>query len=208
MIRSGWITLAAAGSLALLQAAAIAQPPGGGMPPEIAAKIKLWQKYRETHKKQSGLSETLRKVEQMNKEDDYKLDKAQSGKMLSIITAWSKKGPMTEDEATTVTKQINAFLTTKQIKKMTTMPNPFNRGGGGGGGMRPGGAGGPGGAPGGGRPGGPGAPGGRMGGFTFPDPPKGGMNPFNAETLPAGMIRDMRSKSLADFKADLEKQSK
>ena len=205
MIRSVFASVAVIGTLALLQVGAIAQPPGGGMPPEIAAKIKLWQKYSETHKKQTSLSQTLRKVEGMNKEDDYKLDKAQASKMLAIMNSWAKKGPMTEDEAGTVTKQINAFLTIKQIKKMTTMPNGFGRQGGGGGmgGGRPGGGMG---APGGGRPGGPG--GARPGGFTFPDPPKTGMNPFNAETVPAGMIKDMTTKSLSDFREALMSQSK
>ena len=148
LMRFGAATLVAAGAIGVLGSAAIAQPPGGGqMPPEIQAKMKLWQKYRENHKKASDLGQTLRKVEGMNKEDEFKLDKKQSAKMLTIMKTWSSKPSLTEDEAGTVTKEINSILTVKQIKKMTTMPTGFGRGGGQGG-------------PGGGRPGGPGGPGG------------------------------------------------
>ncbi len=192
-------TIIAAGAVSLVSAGAIAQGPGGGMPPEIAAKIKLWQKYGEEHKKASGLGQTVRKIENMNKEDEFKLDKKQASKMLSVMNKWSNKPSLTEDEAGIVTKEVNSFLTLKQIKKMTTMPNGFGRAGGGGGGGFGGGR--PGGGGGAGRPGAPGAR------PNFPDPPKVGINPFNANSM-TGVFKDMMKKSLDDFKGQLETQAR
>src|SRR4051794_24279560 len=63
----------------------IAQGPGGQMPPEMAAKIKLWRKYAEEHKKASTLGQTVRKIEGMNKEEGFQLDKKQSAKILTIM---------------------------------------------------------------------------------------------------------------------------
>ena len=202
--RLGLALVIAGGAMGLAGKPAMAQGPGGGqMPPEIAAKIKLWQKYSEQHKKASELGMTVRKIEGMNKEDGFKLDKAQSAKVLTVMKTWSSKPILTEDEAGTAMKQLNSVLTVKQIKKMTTMPSGFGRGGGAGGG-RPGG-----GAPGGGAPGGggrPGAPGGPGGAMTFPDPPKTGINPFNPNSM-SGPMKDMAKKNLDTFKADLEKQA-
>jgi hypothetical protein len=202
-MRIGLTVLLAASAITLLNISATAQGFGGGqMPPEIQAKIKLWRKYSEEHKKATNLGQTVRKVEGMNKEDDFKLDKKQSGKMLSIMKTWSTKPTMSEDEAGTVTKEINSFLTIKQIKKMTTMPNGFGRPGGGGG-PGGGGAGGGGGA----RPGGgAGGPGGAPGRMNFPDPPKTGINPFNPNAM-SGMFKDMMKKSLDDFRTQLESQA-
>ena len=195
--RLGLAVVIAGGALGATGSPAGAQGPGGGMPPEIAAKIKLWQKYGEQHKKASDLGMTVRKIEGMNKEDGFKLDKTQSAKVLTVMKTWSTKPALTEDEAGTAMKQLNSALTVKQIKKMTTMPAGFGRPGGGGGpgGGRPGG-----GAPGGGRPGGPGGP------MAFPDPPKTGINPFNPDSM-SGPMKIMAQKSLESFKADLEKQA-
>jgi hypothetical protein len=199
-LRLGLAVAIGAASMSLLANTAVAQGFGGGqMPPEVQAKMKLWKKYSDEHKKATNLGQTVRKVENMNKEDDYKLDKKQSAKMLAIMRTWSSKPSLSEDEAGTITRQINSFLTIKQIKKMTTMPNGFGRGSGGAAGSRPGG--GPGGA--GGRPAGAG---GRPGGFSFPDPPKTGINPFNANSMP-GMMHDMMKRSLDDFRGQLEKQA-
>jgi hypothetical protein len=163
----------------------------------MQAKIKLWQRYRDEHKKATGLGDTVRKIEGLNKEDQFRLDKKQSATMLAIMNKWSSKPTLSEDEAVVVTKDINGMLTVKQIKKMTTMPTGFGRGGQGGG--RPGGG------PGGGGPR-PGGPGGRPGGFTMPDPPKAGMNPFNPESAPP-MFKERMKKNLSDFKAELAKQA-
>ena len=193
--RLGLATMLAAAAMCIAGAPATAQGFGGGqIPPEIAAKIKLWKKYTEDHKKATNLSQTVVKIEGMNREDEYKLDKKQAGKMLAIMKTWSPKPSVSEDEAGTVMKDINSFLTTKQIKKMTTMPNPFARAGAGGG--RPGGAGGPGG----GRPGGAGG-----GPMNFPAPPKTGINPFNLSSM-SGPFRERATKNMDDFKAQLETQ--
>ena len=206
IVRLGLALVIAGGALGPAGIPAMAQGPGGGqIPPEIAAKIKLWQKYRDQHKKASDLGMTMRKIEGMNGEDGFKLDKAQSAKVLTVMKTWSAKPALTEDEAGTAMKQLNSVLTVKQIKKMTTMPSGFGRGGGGGAGAggRPGGGAPGGGAPGGGRPGAPGGPGGAM---TFPDPPKTGINPFNPNSM-SGPMKDMAKKNLDTFKGDLEKQA-
>jgi len=57
-------------------------------------------------------------------------------------------------------------------------------------------------------PGGPMGGPGAMGGFQLPDPPKGGYNPLNPDTLPFEIIRPMAKKGLADFTATLQKQAK
>ncbi len=196
-----------AGVIGLVGGSARAQGPGGQMPPEFAAKLKLWRKYGEDHKKASTLGLAVRRIEGMNKEEGFKLDKKQSAKVLAIMKTYGSKPSMTEDEAGAATSALNSVLTVKQVKKMTTMPNGFGRSGAMGGG-RPGGPGG--GAPGGGgpRPGGPGGgPGGPGGGFTLPDPPKTGINPFNPNSM-SGPLKDMMKKNLDTFKSDLQKQSK
>ncbi len=175
--------------------------PGGGfqMPPEIQAKIKAWQKWSEAHKGISSMGTLMYQVEQLDKMPGYELNKPQATKLLGIIKPWRTKPEMSDDQAKSVAKSITGLLTDKQVKKMTTIESPFGRrgGGGGAGGGRPGG-----GAPGGGgaRPGG--APGGGM--PKIPDPPKGGYNPLNPDTLPFEQMRPRMKKSLEDFTAELQ----
>ncbi|HEY3281908.1 MAG TPA: hypothetical protein VGN26_06495 [Armatimonadota bacterium] len=193
-----------------------AQGPGGGMnlPPQIQAKIKLWQKWQLSHKNLSNLQRMLMQVQQVDRDPATKLTKPQAAKVLAVYKAWQSKPTMTEDQAKSVSKQIGAVLTEKQLKKMATMRAPWERGGGrpgggmggpggggpgGPGGMRPGGSGGPGGArPGGMRPGGAGGPG------SFPDPPAKGFNPMNPDTLPFTGMRPMAKKGQQDFLKSLQ----
>jgi hypothetical protein len=199
-LRRGVAVVLTVGALAI-STVALAQPPGGGgMPPEIQAKIKKWQKWRENNKNLSNLSTALMQIREIDKDAATQLDKKQAGTMLGIMKSWRSKPTMSDDQAKGVLKQVTGMLTVKQIQRMQTI-QPFGRGGGGGG-MRPGG-GGPGG---GGRPGGPGGGGRPGGGFSFPDPPKGGYNPMNPDTLPFEQMRPMAKKSTEEFMAALAKR--
>ena len=166
---------------------------GGGMPPEIAAKIKAWGKWREAHKGISNVQTLVYQVEQLDKQPGFELNKQQAGKLLGVIKPWRTKPEMSDDQAKGVMKAVTGMLTDKQVKKLTTIQPPWARqGGGGGGGARPGGGAG-------GRPGG--AP-------AFPDPPKGGYNPLNPDTLPFVQMRPMAKKGMDDFTAELQAKAK
>lgn len=156
----------------------LAQGPFGGMPPEIQAKMKAWQKWRENHKHITQLQQTMMGLRAMERDPKTQLTKAQARHILQVINAWKNKPKMTDDQAAVVAKQLTAGLTRDQLLVIATTPQ-FGRGGRGGfgGGMRPGGAGGPGG-PGGPRPGGP--P--RFDPSRFPDPQD--YNPLNPATMP------------------------
>ena len=180
------------GIAGLVAALSLLAPPvsaqgfgGGGMPPEIAAKIKAWQRWRDSHKSISNLQTMLYQVGEMDKQPDTRLTKPQAAKLCSILSAWRNRPTMTDDQAKDVSKQIGAMLNDRQIKKMVSIQPPWMRGagGGGGGGFRPAGGGGP-------------RPGGRPGGFSFPDPPAGGYNPLNPDTLPfAGMRPQVKKRT-------------
>ncbi|HEV2471347.1 MAG TPA: hypothetical protein VGS41_01700 [Chthonomonadales bacterium] len=159
---------------------------GGGMPPAIMAKIKLWQKWNESHKNITNLGTMLYQVREMDKSPEDRLTKPQAHKLLAILKSWRNKPTMSDDQAKGVSKQIGAILTVKQIKKMTTLTPPWMRRGGmgGGGGARPAGA-------------------ARPGGFTFPDPPAGGYNPLNPDKMPFPAMRPQMKKGLDDFEASL-----
>lgn len=178
-----------------------AQAQGGGgfqMPPEIQAKIKAWQKWRDTHKGISQLQTLMFQLRELDKDPANKLTKPQAKKVLGAIKPWRTKATMSDDQAKSVVKQISGDLTDKQLKKMSTFQPPWARMGGGGGGR-------PGGGFGGGRPGGGGPPGGgRPGGFTFPDPKD--YNPLNPDTLPFEGMRPQAKKGMDDFMADLAKR--
>ena len=78
--------------LALVPSGALAQPPGGGqMPPEIAAKIKAWQKWRDNNKNLSNLQTLLYQVRELDKKPDTQLDKKQAGDLLGIVKTWRTK---------------------------------------------------------------------------------------------------------------------
>ncbi len=197
-----------ASAIAILGAVSIpsaqAQGPGGGfqMPPEMQAKINAWKKWSEAHKGISNLGTLMYQVEQLDKAPGFELNKVQSVKVLGIMKPWRTKTDMTDDQAKVVAKSITGLLTDKQVKKLTTIESPFGRRGGGGG------AGG--GRPGGGAPGGGGArPGGAGGGMPkIPDPPKGGYNPLNPDTLPFEQMRPRAKKSMDDFTAELQAKAK
>ena len=193
-LRMGLAVLLAVGACALSAPGTQAQGFGGGqMPPEIQAKIKAWQHWREAHKHVSNLQMMLMQLREVDKEPGTQLTKAQAGKILPVMQSWRHKPTMSEDQAEQVSRQISSVLTDKQLKKMATI-QPFRMRGGGPGGGRPGG-GGPGGRPGGG-----------MG--SFPDPPAGGYNPLNPDTSPMAQFRPQMKKGLDDFMADLQKRAK
>ena len=161
--------------------------PGGMGGPGMGGRGGPFGKWMDEHKNVMGVSRKLRRIEELNKTPDTKLDKPQSAKLLSIINTWKSKPAMTEDQAKSVDGQLTALLNDKQ-KKALAAPQQGGFGGGGGrmGGERgaggggfaakggPGGPGAPGGfgakggagglgGPGGMRPGGPGGPGGAGG---------------------------------------------
>ncbi len=193
ILKIGLVTLTIAGSISMNNPA-LAQGPGGGMPPEIAAKIKLWTKWRESHKNLSNLQTMLYQVRKIDESPGTELSKDQSKKVVSVLKTWRNKQDMSEDQAKSVSKQIGSVLSEKQLKKMATEQPPWARGGGGGGG-RPGGGGG------GARPGG-GAK------FTFPDPPAGGYNPLNPDTLPFVQMRPQAKHDGDAFISSLDKRAK
>lgn len=209
-------------------------PGMGQMPPEMQAKFKAWQKYNDDHKSLGDLQTLMRKVEQLDQEKGYELDKAQAGKIVAIMKSWRSKPEMTNAQAAGVMKSVTGVLNAKQTAKLATiqvrgrgMGGPGGRRGGPGGpggpGGRPGIAGGPGGTPPtpggtrpgggrmaggpGGRPGGaPGGPGGR--GFTIPDPPKKGYNPLNPDSLPMERMREGAKKRMDEFTAKMQTRAK
>lgn len=172
-----WLrTLAAVITVAVLAPPAMAQGGfGGQMPPEMQAKMRAWQKWRENNKNIVALQQTMMSLRELENDPKTQLTKAQAKKILSVIKAWRNKPVMTNDQARVVMKQLTAPLNEAQLKKMATAPR-FGQGGRGfGGGFRPGGGGG-----GGFRPGGPG--GGRPSGFQMPDPKP--YNPLNPDSSP------------------------
>ncbi|HXG23938.1 MAG TPA: hypothetical protein VNJ09_05230 [Chthonomonadales bacterium] len=171
-----FFNLAAVITMAFLASAALAQGGfGGQMPPEMQAKMKAWQKWRENNKNIVALQQTLMSLRELENDPKTQLTREQAKKILTVIKAWRNKPVMTNDQARDVMKQLTAPLNEAQLKKMATAPR-FGQGGRGfGGGFRPGGGGG------GFRPGGPGA-GGRPGGFQMPDPKP--YNPLNPDSSP------------------------
>ncbi|MGC4045096.1 MAG: hypothetical protein QM758_14995 [Armatimonas sp.] len=144
---------------------AMAQGPGGGMPPEMQKMMAEFQKMRNSPKGKLGI--TLRALGELNNDPKTKVTKPQATKILGLLNPWKSKTTMSQDEAAALNKQITGTFSLAQIKKQATM----GQGGGGMGGGRPGGGGGMGG----GRPGGggPGGGGGRPGGGG----PGGGFDP-------------------------------
>ena len=184
----GLAAITVVGTTSMIRTAAQAQGPGGGMPPEIAAKIKLWGKWRESHKNISNLQTMLFQVRKMDENPLTELSKVQAGKVVGLLKTWRNKPDMSEDQAKSVSKQIGAVMTEKQIKKMSTISPPWAK-------------------PGGGRPSGGGArPGGAK--FTFPDPPVGGYNPINPDTLPFVQMRPQAKHDGDAFISTLEKRAK
>lgn len=186
-------------SLALLSVVTLApsaKAQGGfQMPPEIAKKIKAWQKFSEDHKKLMVLGDQISQISDMSRMAGYEMDKKQAAATLKVINANKAKTSLTEDEAGAMSKQLTAVLTVKQIKKMTTIETPRQkmqkqRGGGmgGGGGARPGGA--AGGPP------------------SFPDPPAKGWNPINPDSFPFEQAKPKMKEGMSKLIADLQARAK
>lgn len=184
-----WIIPVAA--VVAIARAATAQGPGGGMPPEMQAKMNAWKKFRDNHKSFSSIQQSLAGIGECEKDPKTALNKAQAKKVLAVLNKWGSKPTMTNDEATAANKEITSGLNIAQIKKIATAPAPGRGGRGFGGGAR--GAGGPGG----GRPGGAGgAP-----NFKFPDPKE--YNPLNPDSLPFVQFKKTAKDRLAELKNKL-----
>ncbi len=188
-------------SLALLSVVTLApsaKAQGGfQMPPEIAKKIKAWQKFSEDHKKLMVLGDQISQISDMSRMAGYEMDKKQAGAVLKVIDANKAKTSLSEDEAGAMSKQLTAALNVKQIKKMTTIETPRQKmakaraaggGMGGGGGARPGGAGGA-------------AP-------SFPDPPAKGWNPINPDSFPFEQAKPKMKEGMSKLIADLKARAK
>ncbi|MGC8785083.1 MAG: hypothetical protein ACP5RN_11960 [Armatimonadota bacterium] len=181
-----------AGTLLLVMAAvaAIAQPPPGmggfQMTPEMQKRIEEMRKWREAHKYTFQLTNTLRALEDIDKDPKTKLTPEQAKKILAVLQPYRSKPKMTQDDAKNALKGIKAALNVNQLNAIARIEaerrnrrGGFGGAGGGGMGMRPGGTGGPpGGAPGaGGRPGAP------AGNFRMPDFSRmKDFNPFKPDT--------------------------
>lgn len=163
---------------------------GGGIPPAIKEKIQKWQRWREQHKNLDNLSTLVYQVRTMDDESGYALNKKQAAKLLSIMKSWSHKKDMSEEDARKLSKIIGDMLTLKQVQRVTTIVPPWKKrqAGGGFGGGRP--------------------AGGKPGGFSFPDPPQGGFNPLNPDTLPFPQMRPMAKKIDNAFIVKLTQQSR
>lgn len=186
---------------------------GGGFqpPPEMMAKIKKWQAWRQSHPHISELGQTMRGMGELDKSPNTQITKPQAQAILAAIKPWRGKPVMTNDQALQVNKAITRPLSIPQIKKLATMGGRRGGGFGGGGGGRPGGGGGGfgggGGGFGGGRPGGGG--GGRPGGFnpaSFPDPKD--YNPLNPSTFPNSPFKSRQTQGLNQFMTTLQTRAK
>ncbi len=172
---------------------------GGGMPPDIAKKIKAWQKFGDDHKKLMALGDQVYQIGELSKESGYEMDKKQATSALKTINQFKAKTSLSEDEAGTISKQLTGALSAKQIKKMTTIETPRQK-------MQKARAGGGMGGGGGARPAGGGA--GGAGGFKFPDPPAKGWNPLNPDSLPFEQMKPAAKGSMSKLMSDLQARAK
>ena len=149
---------------------------GGGMPPEMAAKIKLWQKFGENHKNFTILQKTMFGFGECEKDPKAALTKDQAKNILSQLKKWEDKPVMSNDEAGALVKALTKGMTIPQIKTANSAKMPDMRKQ-----MAS-------------RPGG-------MANFKMPDPKE--YNPLNPSTMPFETARPMMKKSLDEFKAKL-----
>lgn len=196
-----WIAPAAA--VTVVATGALAQGGGGFQPsPQMMAKFRAWQTWRENNKNITNIQQTMFGLGELEKDPKTQLTKEQARKILAVIKKWRNKPTMTDDQAKQVMKEMTGSLTDAQLKKMATAPR-FGQGGRGfGGGARPGGGGGFG-----------GGGGGRPGGFDpskFPDPAP--YNPLNPDSSPfAKMSPEMNQRvkqRFNEFIAKLEARAK
>ncbi len=185
-ILAAGLLAAVLGLLGTLPAQAQFGGGGGGMPPGMMHKIQEWQQWRQQHKNLSNLQTMLYQLQQLEKDPQHHLNKKQAAGLIGILKAWRHKPNMTEQQAHQVQVKIGNLLTLPQIQKMTTFQPAWNanRSGGGGGGFKPGAK------------------------FTFPDPPRGGYNPLNPDTLPFKQMRPVAAHTMAMFMQDLAHRAK
>lgn len=182
---------------ATVQAQAPGGRPGGPPPsPAMMAKFQAWRHFRDTHKNVVSLQQSLRALNEMEKDPKTKLNKKQAHTVLAAINKWKVKPALTDAQAREVNTQITTPLTLTQIKKIVTISQE-RRGGmrGPGGGMRGPGGGGPGG-----RRGGPGG-GMKMDPAAFPSPRE--YNPLNPATNPMTRGRDRAKQELHELMSAL-----
>jgi len=159
--------------VAVVAAMAVALPAraeqAGGADNPMAAQ---WQKFQADHKSTLDVSRFFEGMMALETTDNAKLDAKQAKQVLDLITPLTKQPKLSQADARTLHKKLQAVLTAKQatqMMKMEAQRQQQRRQGGGMMGGGPGVPGGPGGGPGGGGPppgGGGGAPG-RAGGGTF-----------------------------------------
>src|SRR5439155_12230854 len=122
--------------LALVGQAALAQGPGGGgfqMTPEMQAKMKAWQKFRENNKNLDNVQRTVRGFRRLDDDPKTQLNKDQAQKILAVVKAWRHKPVMKDEEARKVMVQLTQPLNVQQLKALARPAGgPGGRGGGGG----------------------------------------------------------------------------
>lgn len=187
--------LLAAFALCVAAPAARAQGPARPAPsPEVQARMKAWQKFRDTHKNVFALQQTLFGLEQLERDPKLRLNKSQAKTVVTVLKSWRNKPVMTDAQALKVNKQITEPLSLAQLKKLAAArERPERRPGAPGAsqGARPGAA--PRtGAPSGARPGGTNAP--RMDASRFPAPRE--YNPLNPATIPMERQRESTKQRL------------
>src|ERR1051326_4065459 len=86
--------------------AAFAQGPGGpGGPggfnpsPEMQAKMKAWQKFRENNKHLDQLGRTVRGLGRLEEDPKTAFTKDQAKKLVGIFKQWRNKPTMTDEQA-------------------------------------------------------------------------------------------------------------
>jgi hypothetical protein len=195
----------AVSALGLTGGVAFAQPPpggggpGGGFNPGM---MRQFQQFREKHKYAFQLSGWLGALGRAHSEPGAAISASQAKRLIAVISPWSHKPEMSEDQAKGVMKSVKGVLTLNQLNAIAKIQAEQRQrmggggrggfgggggggfgGGGGGGGFRPGGGGPGGGGPGGGGPGGGGGfrpgGGGPGGGRPFQMPNK--INPLSVD---------------------------
>ena len=85
---------------------------GGGFqpPPEMMAKIKKWQAWRQSHPHISALGQTMRGMGELDKNPATQITKPQAQAILAAIKPWRSKPVMTNDQALQVNKAITRPL--------------------------------------------------------------------------------------------------
>ena len=199
----------------------------GGMPPmspAAMAKRQAYQKFGQSHPNYRTLTQTLRAVDEMDKDPATKITKPEAQKMLAVIKPWLTKPVMKDADAKAVNNALAKTLTVPQLKKMAAAASRQGGRGGGGGQGGPGGGGGfggpGGGGGGGGRPGGggggfgggQGGPGGGGGGgkarfdmSKMPDPKE--YNPLNVNSYPNSPMTQRGKQRVTDFVALLKSRA-